>query len=151
MTNKLLPSYDPTLFQGAISYYLQYRPRYPNALYDLIAGISIRWARQASRSRLWDWLGSDRQDDRFQSVLGIDPDLEMLEVAKEEAKLAHASNITWVRDLAENISPAIGTFSLVTIGRAFHWMDQELVLQRSYDAALFRKSVTLIRDSDYSN
>ena len=57
----------------------------------------------------------------------------MLEVAKQEAKLAHASNITWVRDLAENISPAIGTFSLVTIGRAFHWMDQELVLQRSYD------------------
>ncbi len=134
MTTKLLPSYDPTLFQGAISYYLQYRPRYPNALYDLISQ-EFQLDGQGKLLDLGCGIGlvAIALHDRFQSVLGIDPDTKMLEVAKQEAKLAHASNIAWVRDLAENISPAIGTFSLVTIGRAFHWMDQELVLQRSYD------------------
>ena len=134
MTTKILPSYDPTLFQGAIYYYLQYRPRYPNALYDLISQ-EFQLDGQGKLLDLGCGIGlvAIALHDQFQSVLGIDPDPEMLEVAKQEAKLAHASNITWVRDLAENISPAIGTFSLVTIGRAFHWMDQELVLQRSYD------------------
>lgn len=134
MITKLLPTYDPTLFQGAISYYLQYRPRYPNTLYDLISQ-EFQLDGQGKLLDLGCGIGlvAIALHHQFQSVLGIDPDPEMLEVAKQEAKLHHAENITWVKGLAENITSKIGTFRLVTIGRAFHWMDKELVLQRSYD------------------
>ena len=75
MTTKILPSYDPTLFQGAISYYLQYRPRYPNALYDLISQeFQLDWQGKLLDLGCGIGLVAIALHDRFQSVLGIDPD-----------------------------------------------------------------------------
>lgn len=134
MTSPLLDSYDPTLFQGATSYYLNYRPRYPQSVYNAIASEF----QLDGKGRLLDLgcgtgLVAIALHKHFESVVGIDPDEAMLRVARREAAQAQMQYATWIHGLAENISPDLGTFRLMTIGRAFHWMDQELVLRRGYE------------------
>jgi ubiquinone/menaquinone biosynthesis C-methylase UbiE len=129
-----IPPYDPTLFVGAARYYGQYRPKYPPVLFDLLSDIF----HLNGQGRLLD-LGCGAGlltiplHDRFTEVIGLDPDAEMLEVAQEQAAEGGIKNISWIHDRAENLSPNIGEFRLVSIGRAFHWMERELVLQRIYE------------------
>ena len=61
------------------------------------------------------------------SVLAVDPSAEMLEVARH----AHgAGNVHFKSGSSFDIGPELGTFKLVTIGRAFHWMDRSDTLRR---------------------
>ncbi|WP_338441833.1 methyltransferase domain-containing protein [Synechococcus elongatus IITB4] len=134
MITKLLPAYDPTLFQGAIPYYVDYRPRYPEAVYRLIQ----ESFHLDGRGRLLDLgcgigLVALTLEAQFEEVIGIDPDPEMLRVAIQESEQQNAQKITWKQGLAEEITDDLGSFRLVTIGRAFHWMDKPTVLQRSYE------------------
>ncbi|QFZ91182.2 class I SAM-dependent methyltransferase [Synechococcus elongatus] len=134
MITKLLPAYDPTLFQGAIPYYVDYRPRYPEAVYRLIQ----ESFHLDGRGRLLDLgcgigLVALTLEAQFEEVIGIDPDPEMLRVAIQESERQNAQKITWKQGLAEEITGDLGSFRLVTIGRAFHWMDKPTVLQRSYE------------------
>lgn len=128
------PTYDPTLFAGTAHYYTQYRPRYPEELYNLL---SDRFQLDGT-GRLLD-LGTGigliaiALSSQFESIIALDPDPEMLQEAKQEAELANIHNITWVHNVAENISLDLGEFRLVTIGRAFHWMDKPKVLQLCSD------------------
>ncbi|MBW4608169.1 MAG: class I SAM-dependent methyltransferase [Hassallia sp. WJT32-NPBG1] len=129
-----LPTYDPTLFEGAAWYYARYRPQYPAILFDLMTDKF----QLDGKGRLLD-LGCGAGliaiplRDSFQEIIGLDPDADMLQEAQQQAAAVGASNISWVQDRAENISPAVGKFKLVTIGRAFHWMQRKLVLERIYD------------------
>lgn len=129
-----LPNYDPTLFQGAAWYYSRYRPKYPPVVFDLLSELF----QLDGKGRLLD-LGCGAGlitipfRDRFEEVVGLDPDPEMLKEAKQEAEAVAAKNITWLEQQAEFISPALGEFRLITIGRAFHWMQRELVIERIYE------------------
>lgn len=143
-------TYDPTLFEGASWYYASYRPRYPEALYKLISeAFNLN-----GKGRLLD-LGTGigliaiALRHQFEEVVGLDPDPEMLQVAQQEAESAGASNIRWVNERAELISPTtLGNFRLITIGRAFHWMDRELVLQRSYELLEEEGGIAIIGSRD---
>ncbi|WP_026736018.1 class I SAM-dependent methyltransferase [Fischerella sp. PCC 9605] len=132
-----LRAYDPTLFKGAAWYYARYRPRYPSTLFALLSeAFNLN-----GQGRLLD-LGCGTGQiaiplcDRFDEVVGIDPQPEMLIEAQREAAMVGASNITWVEQRAELISQSLGFFKLVTIGRAFRWMDEKVVLQRCYELLL---------------
>ncbi|MGX1324789.1 SAM-dependent methyltransferase [Bradyrhizobium sp. USDA 377] len=62
-------------------------------------------------------------------IVGIDPEPAMLDAARRAAASAgHA--LTLIEGKAETLAPDIGTFDVVTIGRALHWMDPEPTLAR---------------------
>jgi SAM-dependent methyltransferase len=62
-------------------------------------------------------------------IVGVDPEPAMLDAARAAAASAgHA--LTLIEGKAETLAPDIGTFDVVTIGRALHWMDREPTLAR---------------------
>jgi SAM-dependent methyltransferase len=62
-------------------------------------------------------------------VIGIDPEPEMLRVAREQAVRA-GRPVEFREGSSEQLSDDLGTFHLVAIGRAFHWMDRAATLRR---------------------
>jgi SAM-dependent methyltransferase len=61
-------------------------------------------------------------------VVAMDPEPEMLRIA--EAEFAAAGRISFVRGSSFDLSPALGRFRLVTMGRSFQWMDRAETLRR---------------------
>lgn len=144
-----IPNYDPTLFQGAAWYYARYRSKYPKALFDLLADIF----KLDGTGRLLD-LGCGAGliaipfRDRFAEVIAVDPDAEMLKEAEEQATNLGANNIIWVQDRAESITPDCGEFRLATLGRSFHWMQRELVLEKLYSLLSYDGGIAIIKTSE---
>jgi SAM-dependent methyltransferase len=62
-------------------------------------------------------------------VVAIDPEPEMLRIAQEEAGRAGRA-IDFRQGSSSELGPDLGHFRLVTIGRAFHWMDRPDTLRR---------------------
>lgn len=141
-----IPAYDPTLFEGAAWYYARYRPQYPPVLFDLLT----EKFQLDGQGRLLD-LGCGAGliaiplRDKFKEVIGLDPDADMLLEAQRQAAEVGATNISWVKDRAENISLAVGKFQLVTIGRAFHWMQRELVIEHIYNLLSHNGGLAIIK------
>ncbi|MCC5637172.1 methyltransferase domain-containing protein [Nostoc sp. CHAB 5844] len=131
---KTLPNYDPTLFEGAAEGYAQYRTKYPPALFNKLTEIF----NLNGQGRLLDLgcgpgLIAIPLRTQFEEVVAVDPAFEMLQEAQHQAAAVGANNITWLEQGAELIDSSLGIFKLVTIGRAFHWMERELVLERIYE------------------
>ncbi|MCF4968552.1 class I SAM-dependent methyltransferase [Nostoc sp. CMAA1605] len=146
---KTLPNYDPTLFEGAAEVYAQYRTKYPPAVFDKLTEIF----HLNGQGRLLD-LGTGPGliaiplSRKFQEVVAIDPDGEMLQEAQQQAAKAGANNITWLEQGAELINSSLGVFNLATIGRAFHWMERELVLERLYELLTEDGAIALLNTGD---
>jgi len=62
-------------------------------------------------------------------VTAIDPEPEMLRIASLTAEAA-GRRIRFIEGSSFDLSPALGMFHLVAIGRAFHWMDRRDTLAR---------------------
>ena len=123
-------TYDDSIFAGAAPYYARYRLPYPA---ELIADVVAHYALDG-RGRLLD-LGCGPGTltlplaPHFESVLALDINTEMVDEGRRQATDI-ATPIEWRVMPAEEISPALGTFRLVTCGSSFHWMDRDLVLAR---------------------
>jgi len=63
------------------------------------------------------------------AVIAVDPEPEMLRAARAAAVSCEAK-IEFIEANSADIGPAWGTFRLVAIGRAFHWMDRAETLRR---------------------
>jgi SAM-dependent methyltransferase len=61
------------------------------------------------------------------SVTALDPSDEMLQAARQNAQRAGV-DIQFVQGSSFGLGPQLGRFKLVTIGRAFHWMDGDQTL-----------------------
>ena len=61
------------------------------------------------------------------AVTAMDPELQMLAQARSAAEAANVA-VTLRRGGSEDLTAAMGPFRLVTIGRAFHWMDRDATL-----------------------
>jgi SAM-dependent methyltransferase len=59
-------------------------------------------------------------------VHGVDPEPAMLEVARQAAARA-GHDLTLIESAAERLPREVGPFEVVTIGRALHWMDRDLI------------------------
>ena len=122
------PPYDPHRFREACAYYARYRLDYParliarvgalaglepgDAVLDLGCGtgfLAVAFARAGMR------------------VTAADPENLMLEAAGEAARQAGVSLELWQGGSFE-LTPAIGPYRLVTMGRSFHWMDRVATL-----------------------
>src|SRR5262245_23103644 len=62
-------------------------------------------------------------------VVAVDPEPEMLAQARRNAA-GVAGTIEFVEGSSRDLGPALGRYRLVTIGRAFHWMDRVETLRR---------------------
>ena len=59
-------------------------------------------------------------------IVGVDPEPAMLEVAGRAADRA-GHDLALIESAAEALPREVGSFDVVTIGRALHWMDRDLV------------------------
>ncbi len=60
----------------------------------------------------------------FGAVFGVDPEPAMIAAAHEAAACSSVA-LHLIEGRAETLPASIGTFDVVTIGRALHWMDPE--------------------------
>lgn len=122
------------IFQGRAWYYAQYRAPYAQEILNDVKN----YFHLDEKGTLLD-LGCGTGElavplaSSFEKVIGLDPSPEMLEEARERAEREKVTNIEWVKKTAEEIEPSLGIFRLTTIGTAFHWMEQDLVLKKVYE------------------
>ncbi len=120
--------WDETLFAGTAAYYVQGRPPYAPGLADRLAD-ALALDR---RGRLLD-IGCGPGvialllADRFDEVIGLDPDRGMLEEAARSAEASEIGNARWVLARAEELPLDLPPVRLATFAQSFHWMDRQLV------------------------
>ncbi len=121
------------LFKGTAKYYTKYRPKYPKEFFaDAIKNFSFN-----GKGSLLD-LGCGTGElsiplsPYFKKVIAMDPEPEMLKEGKLQAKRARVKNIKWVRGGSDTVSPKMGKFRLVVMGRSFHWMNKDRILKKLY-------------------
>ncbi len=121
---------DARRFRTAAAHYTAGRPPYPPALIEGVAA-SCGFTRA---HRLLD-LGTGPGVVAIAfapyvgSVLAVDPEPEMLQIAREAVRAAGVA--VEVREgSSETLWPGWGRFRAVTLGRSFHWMDRPKTLQR---------------------
>jgi SAM-dependent methyltransferase len=117
-------------FHNAARHYLQGRPHYSPALIQRV----VKLCSVGLTSRVLDLgCGPGPLALAFAplvgEVIGIDPEPEMLRVAREEAARAGVS-VAFREGSSRELGEDLGTFRLVAIGRAFHWMDRKETLVR---------------------
>src|SRR5215469_11171782 len=125
--------YDTTLFAQTAAYYTRYRLPYPEAMFEHLqralafdgSGMALDLGCGPGRLAL-ELAG------KFEKIVGIDPDDEMLTEARKAAQAAGAANVKFLKGSSWDLSPELGRFRFAIMGQAFHWMDREDVLRRLY-------------------
>ena len=119
--------FQPHRFRTAASHYLAGRPAYaPRALARVVELCCLK-----PTDRVLDLGCGPGQLARafapvVAEVVGIDPEPEMLRVARQDTP----ANAIWTQGSSYDLGPHLGRFKLVTMGRSFHWMDRVDTLQR---------------------
>lgn len=126
------PDFPHDAFAGTANYYLRYRVPYPIVLLrDLVERTGA-----TGEGRLLDLAcGPGRVTlalaSFFQEVWAVDLEPEMIEVGQKEAARRGVTNINWMVGKAEEVQAASASFTLITIGEAFHRLDQQHVAQQA--------------------
>jgi SAM-dependent methyltransferase len=118
----------PDRFRGVARYYTAGRPGYPPRLAArvaaLVGGLDLSTVLDLGTGP--GFLALDFAPHAAE-VIGIDPEPAMLAAAEQNAEMA-GRRIRFLRGTAETLDPALAPLRLVTIGRAFHWMDRPRTL-----------------------
>lgn len=121
------------LFTGTSESYRRFRPGVPPAVAAVLED-AVRTREPVAR--LLD-LGTgpgfvvSAIGHAFSEIVAVDPDAELLQVAREDLSQRHDLTVRFVHGTAEDFAlPPGWRADLVTICRAFHWMDQPRVLER---------------------
>jgi SAM-dependent methyltransferase len=126
------PNFPVDAFAGTAIYYIRYRVPYPKVLLtDLVARAGI-----TGKGRLLDLAcGPGRVAlalvASFQEIWAIDLEPEMIVVGQQEAIQRDVNNITWMVGKAEELEAPPASFALITIGEAFHRLDQQRVAEHT--------------------
>jgi len=117
------------LFAGTAWHYARYRPGYPAAL---IADLVQRLGLDGSGRLLDLGCGTGQLTlplaAHVAEVVGMDPEPEMLNEASRLGRERAVANVTWLQGNSADLPGELGHFSLVSMGRSFHWMDRQQVL-----------------------
>jgi len=128
------PDFPKDAFVGTAQYYAQYRLPYPQSLLEDLrsrAGIT-------GKGRLLDLgCGPGRVAlalaPSFREVWAVDPEQEMIDVGREKAGECGATNLRWIVGRAEDVQAPSDFFELISIGEAFHRLDQQIVARRALE------------------
>jgi SAM-dependent methyltransferase len=121
-------SWDPTLFAGAAPHYDRGRLPYSERLVDVFtAALGLDGTGRLLDVGCGPGTIALRIAARFEEVVGLDPDPEMLAEAERLARERNVTNASWVRRRAEELPAGLGTFRVVVFAQSFHWMDRPLV------------------------
>lgn len=114
-------------FSSTAAHY-EHRVPYPSALID---GVAARVGLRPGDAVLDLGCGPAQLGIAFarlgMQVIAMDPEPGMLAVADAAAKTAGV-DIALQQGSSYDLSPALGTFKLVVMGRSFHWMDRPATL-----------------------
>ena len=118
----------PGRFRGAARFYTPGRPTYPPLLAARVAALvgGLAQGRVLDLGTGPGFLALDFAA-RAAEVIGVDPEPAMLQAAERNAA-ASGHRIRFLLGTAETLDPALAPVRLVTIGRAFHWMDRPRTL-----------------------
>lgn len=142
-------SSDGGLFAGTAWHYARYRPGYPAAfLDDLIQRLGLD-----GTGRLLD-LGCGTGQltlplaAHVTEAVGMDPEPDMLTEAARQAQEQAVTNVSWIQGNSADLPRDLGRFTLVTMGRSFHWMDREQVLTALVEMVDDDGSLVIANDSN---
>src|SRR5262245_51272082 len=121
---------DPNRFTSAIPYYVNGRPRYSDRLVARLASE----AGLGPRSRVaglgcgpgWPTLPVAGYGG---TTVGMDIDPDMIATARQAGEIA-GIDVDWRVGTSFDLAADLAPLDLVTIARAFHWMDREATLER---------------------
>ena len=117
-------------FASTVPHYVAGRPNYAPSLIRMVK----EHLHLSATDRLLDlgcgpgWLGIAFAP-FVGTVVALDPEPAMLEAAKAAAAEAEV-RIELIEGSSFDLGPHLGMFQVVTIGRAFHWMDRDDALRR---------------------
>ncbi|MGV9247275.1 class I SAM-dependent methyltransferase [Streptomyces sp. NPDC003710] len=143
------------LFAGTASYYRQFRPGISEDVAETLDQAAPH--RSPGQRRLLDigtgtGLVAEALLGRFDDIIAIDNDADMLAAAESalRPKLPEGTRLSLVESTAEDFVPPPGwKADLVTICRAFHWLDQTAVLARLDDQVAPDGVVAIFADSSF--
>lgn len=114
-------------FRTAAPYYARYRPAYPPELIELLAGAAnVNEAARVLDLGCGPGLLAIPLASYAGEVVAVDVEPDMI----AELRRAAPPNVAAVEARAEDVDQSWGPFQLATAGRAFHWFDAPLVLDR---------------------
>ncbi|HVY99023.1 MAG TPA: class I SAM-dependent methyltransferase [Dongiaceae bacterium] len=122
--------FEKRRFRSAAEHYLKGRPAYAEALFERVALLTDT-GRQDAVLDLGCGPGQIARGfvPYAGQVTAIDPEPEMLRIAAAAAEAA-GQRIRFIEGSSFDLTPELGSFRLVAIGRAFHWMDRRDTLAR---------------------
>jgi ubiquinone/menaquinone biosynthesis C-methylase UbiE len=122
-------NFFPDRFRSASRYYTTGRPHYPASLSQRVADLIGLEARSAvlDVGTGPGFLAIDFAAHAGR-VTAVDPSLEMLAVAAENADRASVK-LSFVHGSSYDLGDHLGLFRLATFGRSFHWTDREATLR----------------------
>ncbi len=133
-----------TDFEGLAIFYDQYRPGYPESLFDFLI---LRTSLLENDHVLDLGCGTGQLAlplaQRGFSVMGVDNDSAMIALLNSKCSEYKVSTLI---SRAEDFDFTSAEYKLVTMGRSFHWTDKKLILEKLYAALLKGSIVAIISD-----
>jgi len=128
-------SYDPSIYQGAAVHYRHGRPAYsPQLEAVLTEELGLDGTGRLLDAGCGPGVLTVPLAHLFEEATGLDPDPDMLAEGRRVAREQGATNIHWVRALAEDLPEAApGPFRVVSFGQSFQWTDEARVAEVVYD------------------
>lgn len=124
-------------FDSTVPFYARYREPYPASFFQTVANREgLRGAERLIDIGCGPGALAIGFAPYVESCVGVDVETEMLASARVEAARAGV-HIELIQARIEDLPVDLGTFQVVTIGRALHWFDRDeavAVLERMVDA-----------------
>lgn len=117
-------------FAGTAQAYLRFRPAYPQALLGdllrLVSGRALYVDLACGPGRVALELAA-----AFAAVWAVDQEPDMIAAGQEEAARRGITHVDWRVGRAEDLALAADSVDLITIGEAFHRVDQSRVVRNA--------------------
>ncbi|MBW9114529.1 methyltransferase domain-containing protein [Rhizobium cauense] len=144
--------FEARRFQSTATYYTRYRVPYPDRL---IKRIAERTDRSAGERVLDLGCGPGQLGIAFArlakaTVVGLDPEPEMLETARADAAAAGV-DVTFVKGSSYDLDSRFAPLKLTVMGRSFHWMDRPATLRALDEITVKSGCVVLFGDRHISS